>query len=117
AAAKSSCARSPPALGKGAPPGTLECALHGCEIIAAVEDHIGSAAQLERLGHGHLLGAHQIAPANLSPVHADLARRLVEQAFHDECRLRLTCTPYGGGRNLVRQDDSNVERICANIVR
>ena len=57
----------------------------------------------------HLLRLHQIAPAQLGPVQAQLLRRLVEYAFHREHTLRPAGAAHRCGRTLVGMNNTQID--------
>ena len=69
-----------------------------------------------RVGVGHLLGVHKVAPAQFDAVNAGLARCFVHQALHDVDRLGAASAPVGPGRRGVGQHAAKVEVNGLDVV-
>jgi hypothetical protein len=74
----------------------------GLERLGEEEVEVAGIVRLtHRGGVGHLRGLHEVAPAQLGGIHADLARRRVHQALEVEQALRPPGAAIGADRGRV----------------
>ena len=89
------------------PVGELKRARHDGGIVAAVVFHA------ERIFVRHLRRGHQIAPAKLDAIEAELARGDVDQPLDDENDFRPSGTAVGAGGRAVAEHGARARKCAA----
>ena len=104
----------------GPPAGVVERdeePLEGLRIIGRVVGDRGAVAVGEPGGARHLVGADQVPPPQLGGVHADPARRAIQQPVEHEGGLGPAGAPIGGREGLVGEDVPADPAVVRHVVR